>query len=523
MISQTKKDYAGDFAKAKSRDIVREMIGGLPKAQYFSHKMKVLFLPGIDAAEVFQVFDPLGIPRENIVGVERERDVFHELQRKNLGIQIVHSTLEDYIASRKSFDFDFLSFDFVGPTTTSQRESLCELLGKSKGSDIVVHIANQIRRDGPISRPNYLTGDVLSKNDKLSTMLDLDDNKFIDNVVSFVTESHDDYKGNGFDLKRRGDSFSQLLLEAATLEQDPYTYYKELYRFATGKNIDDLAKLTKIDYKNHTGSEITDKELYTNYIFGAIIQKLSVNGFSRFLRTNFPEMNDDAVSTVAMSIAVNFSTKRNYIPLSLKRYSYISESGCPMIGDIVHYKHPDQVYDSGKMFARQIGFPNRLQVLNRSRALQFLQQQFDAINDLGTKKTVDFSNLPERVFLGNSARPVLTKQRAIDEFRAGASVDDIKTKYRGVNGKPLSQWKAHFTMGRYGEKPIETDEVLVDKEDSDLEIITREDAIDLLSSGIPAEEINSAYPTSFSMKQLRAYQAHITRGSYRKDESEGLQ
>ena len=517
MTTQSEKSYADDFAKAKSRELVRDMIGRHPKAKYFPHKMNVLFLPGVDAAEVFQVYDPLGIPRANLVGIEREKEVYQELRRKNLGIQLVHSTLEDYIASRKGFNFDVLSFDFVGPTTSLQRTSLCGLLGKSRGSDIIVHVANQIRRDGPISRSNYLTGDVLSKNDLVTSMIRQGDHEFIGNILDFICKSDDDYKENRFDVKRRGDSYSQLLLEAATLEENPNRFFEELYHFSTGRNLDEFAKLVREQYKSELGAEMSDDELFNNYLFGATIQKTSMNSLMKFLKSNFPEFNDDAVEVGATAIATTFSTKRNYLPLALKRYSYISESGCPMIGDVVHYKHPEQMFNSAKMFARQIGFPNKLEVVNRSKALQFAQQYFDAVNEYGSKRSVDFGNLPERIFLGNSAKPVLTKQRAIEEFRAGSSVDEIKTKYRGVNGKPLSQWRAHFTMGTYNERTVETEEkeeVVIDSEDSDLEKITREDAIDLLSSGIPAEEINSAYPTSFTLRQLRAYQAHITMGSY---------
>ena len=98
-----------------------------------------------------------------------------------------------------------------------------------------------------------------------------------------------------------------------------------------------------------------------------------------------------------------------------------------------------------------------------------------------------------------------SKKRAIDEFRAGASVADIRSKYRAIGDKPLAQWKAHVTMGTYAE---------VKELDADVERITKPDAIELLSSGIPPREIYDCYPSSFSVGQLRAFKAHITMGSY---------
>ena len=80
--------------------------------------------------------------------------------------------------------------------------------------------------------------------------------------------------------------------------------------------------------------------------------------------------------------------------------------------------------------------------------------------------------------------------------------------------KPLAQWKAHVTMGTYDKVPKSEDEIVEYEEDSGLEKITKEDAIDFLASGIPPQEIYEAYPTSFTQGQLRAFKAHITMGTY---------
>jgi hypothetical protein len=123
-------------------------------------------------------------------------------------------------------------------------------------------------------------------------------------------------------------------------------------------------------------------------------------------------------------------------------------------------------------------------------------------------------NEKNRIFLGNSSKPVLTKKRAVEEFMAGATVEELKEKYRSWSNKPLPQWKAHVTMHTYDTKAN-----LEYEEDSNLEKITKEEAIDLLSSGIPVKEIYDAFPTSFSPGQLRAYKARLTIGSYSNKES----
>ena len=71
----TEKRYQSDWAKAKSRDLVKDMIQKTLLKFRKPEELSVLCLPGIDAEEIFQVYDALGIPRKNIVGVERESDI----------------------------------------------------------------------------------------------------------------------------------------------------------------------------------------------------------------------------------------------------------------------------------------------------------------------------------------------------------------------------------------------------------------------------------------------------------------
>jgi hypothetical protein len=62
------------------------------------------------------------------------------------------------------------------------------------------------------------------------------------------------------------------------------------------------------------------------------------------------------------------------------------------------------------------------------------------------------------------------------------------------------------------------EDISASPEDSDLEKITQEEAIDLIASGIPVNEIFSAYPTSYSVGQLRAFKAHLTMGRYKSEQ-----
>jgi len=181
-----------------------------------------------------------------------------------------------------------------------------------------------------------------------------------------------------------------------------------------------------------------------------------------------------------------------------------------MVGDVHFlshsYKYHDSVIELKRLFESEKidELADKIYKFSAERDKFFSPRSIKSLNE----------KRKNRLFLGSSSRPVLTKQRAIEEFKQGASVEDVLKKYRAIGEKPLAQWKAHVTMGTYESK----NEQLVEDnaEDADLEKITKEEAIELISSGIPVDEIIAAYPTSFSAGQLRAFKAHNTMGTYQK-------
>ena len=156
-VSQLSKRYESDWAKSKARTLLREMIKKHSLDYKKAQNLKVLCFPGIDAAEIFEVYDPLGIRRENIVGVEMVPKIADRLEELNLGIKVVPSTLEDYVNSQPDIDFDVISLDYTGPITSDQLEVLTDIRNKTKKSRFILHHANLMKRDR-LSYPLYSTG-----------------------------------------------------------------------------------------------------------------------------------------------------------------------------------------------------------------------------------------------------------------------------------------------------------------------------------------------------------------------------
>ncbi|MEK6898776.1 MAG: hypothetical protein AABW79_01630 [Nanoarchaeota archaeon] len=146
-MTQLQKDYANDPAKAKARDLLRGMVDRTLLRFQKPSDLYVLCFPGIDAAEIHQVYDPLSIPRENITGIERDPRVAQALEDKKLGIRIVNKSIENFVKEQDSFSFDVNSLDYCGPINQEQIGSLGKLLRKNENDEIIVHQANLAKRD----------------------------------------------------------------------------------------------------------------------------------------------------------------------------------------------------------------------------------------------------------------------------------------------------------------------------------------------------------------------------------------
>lgn len=104
--------------KARCRRHIKNFIGGHLKRPEWA---KVLCFPGREALEIFQIYDKLGIKRENIVALEQERGIFNELKRRNLGCELVNTSFEELVAKPTTEPFTIISLDFMGQLATYEK------------------------------------------------------------------------------------------------------------------------------------------------------------------------------------------------------------------------------------------------------------------------------------------------------------------------------------------------------------------------------------------------------------------
>lgn len=504
-MEEPQKRYNADWAKAKSRALLKDFTEKTILRTRKPSQTYVLCFPGVDAREIFEVYDPLKIPRANIVGLERCPLITRELEAQSLGIKVVNKTLEQYVSDSSHLPFDIVSLDYTGPILPSGVNLLNRLANKQTKKSWVLHHANLSRRD-PAGLEVYLwglggTGESNYTTNEFRTLVAAED----DTVPLLKSNAYSGLlltalKGRLKEDIRRIQAFlgkGENEFIAGRIEKYASKYGLSL------KDVDPSSLLDSFPDQSigtRSAGDFISSAIYNDLLSRkvGIIKGFSLDHFLEILKDGFQR------------------TKRHMV-VDAQRYSYISESGSPMIGDIYHVEDDSDTLKAARRFAELFGYPGSF-VFDQVK----FNKSFDHLVGLyvaarkrrmetykGLMKTV-FSE-DGRIFLGSSAKPVLTKSRAIKEFQDGANVEDIKAKYRGWTSKPLAQWKAHVTMGTYNAEPQEMRETIrEDAEDSDLERITKDQALELLNSGIPPKEINEAYPTSFTTGQLAAFKAWQT-------------
>ncbi len=516
------KHYANDYVKAKSRDLVRNMIDSTLLQFRNPSELKVICFPGIDATEIHEVYDPLGIQRYNITGVERDPAVADAILRKGLGITVVRSTIEEYVQKIGKHTFDVISLDYLGPCRATQLGTLQLLLQGQERDHVVLHVANLLRRDHQ-SFPFYFYGNALTES---STPLErkgtLPTPEFFSNGIYTRVK----------DLLRKrvdGEKFTaEKQMGYSTIIRACYTggtigACNKFLRFAAGREYEQLLRLVERTLKPlnlppfDRNSPFATHQHSTLY---PIVQNRLEDIIHQSIVTDCQhhQIYDPAIQQVIWIMLGSVAKERKvYQAKAAACYSYISETGAPMIGDIYYLSHPRKLNALCQELGRLVNFPHHFRIRNAD-----LDKVYKIVADFN-KETVKFSPADQikrigeavenRVFLGNSYRPSLTKERAIAEFERGATVPELRQKYRNANQFPLPQIKAHVTMGTYS---TERKTKKVQEDDTTPGQLTKEEVLDLLTSNIPIGEIIAAFPDSFTPGQLRAYKAHLTMKTYEK-------
>lgn len=117
-------------ARVKMREFIQKYLFSIKKPL----QTKVVCFPGAEvegeeALEVKEVYDSLGIPRANVVGLEYDANKAQRLERANLGIRVVNA-LDAIFFEKTGEKFDVISLDYTGHQTNEAVHSLELIAGR---------------------------------------------------------------------------------------------------------------------------------------------------------------------------------------------------------------------------------------------------------------------------------------------------------------------------------------------------------------------------------------------------------
>lgn len=416
---------------------------------------QVVFFPGPEVLEL-EVYDRLGIPRENVLGLENHAPSFETLQKRNLGIRLTDEPVDAVDFFRGTDEvFDIVNLDYTGVFSEDVAKTLEFIAGRQLLQEESIFGINVCgRRDGR-SRKFYASG-YFGANLK-----ELTEDKLEANSRRISTEFYDKIskKIEGAELGELKDigisSLIRTIFEKGIsiniinpiIQRNPA--FPQIDEILV-KGFEDMLKPpTRIELHNESRVYSLHMELLCDYLIDEGI---------------VPE----TAFTLARAIIMYYDNP--FLPIDNIRYKYISQNRSPMFSDFIHFSQ-----------ARNLIEPFQYAALNTYGSLElvellqsFLKKDIKSKHDLkrannnflkGLRVFQDIftrsSELEPRIHLGSSATlPKLTgelyfKER-VKDAEQGIPIEEthdrLLEEYR-TSPRSLPRFEAHVTMETYGVLP----------------------------------------------------------------------
>jgi len=406
--------YTYDFdSKAKARGKLKEFIETVYTSPYKRKNLKVLTMCGHENVEFDQVWDPLGISRENIQIIESDYEAYNLIKQNNLGCRITDYPMSDLdFLSRTNQNFDIINLDYMGTFDKAKRDSLRYIAGrrilKNKGLLATWYSG---RRENGGSKEWFET----------------EGNSMIEPEVSWKSE-----RGNII-LRMIWDIFSRGITNIK-----PHSYLSN----------DIFIKKYKKEYldlilKEENGLDLiishTKKDPRKELIWEAGFGKVALlNVLSRIA-------NDIGCDYTGIEEMLYQEPIESLISSSYKSYKYHSDNGCPMYVDINYFKTINTNILPKLIFKDNFNvFTIKLPRVFDKKELKKVRNELEKIvKNRDLTLGID-TGLPKRVYLGSST---LSKSKKKDE-----KIDLITEEIKILTSDEKDAIRA---LNREGYKPVE--------------------------------------------------------------------
>jgi len=407
------KDSYDYEVKAKARAMLKSTIQTIYPKPAARRTLKVLTLLGHQNLELEQIWDPLGVPRQNITNIEYDQKAY-ETSPKDRGTKNVFGNLEDVIKTLPE-SFDIINLDMVSPFNVHQRDilraiSFRQLLGE-KGILATWYLG---QRENRLAKKWFL----------------------------FNKEKYVSQKTEGEGLVERGDLISRMInciMLDGYLNFIPHWICNDEI---IGKKYEEFSRehLAK-----EWGIDPSGEDFEQRY---EIAQPIHANRAQLFMG---PVIKEFIESTPSLKL-LSDNSKRiyqdillyqkigSYFSMMQKRFRYIGNKKSVMVGDISYYKQLplDTIVEIQK-------FGSDFKILDH-RHSSLVKEQNRLFQQFIVSRRRCWENGQEiRVNLGSSYTPKsreplvekvnkedLTKEEAIYLLREGVPIEEILETYSGL-------------------------------------------------------------------------------------------
>lgn len=435
------KSY-NDPVKQKARERQREFI---KRNLSFRNPrdINVLCFPGAEtdgeeAIEVREIYDQLGIPRKNIVGLEADREKASRLERANLGIMVENSLDLDYFRETKN-QFDIISLDYTGYRDESRWQVLHEIAGR------------QILRGCGLLCTNYSARRETKQNQ--AQMLALQVDRYIfggeEQRINSLEQEIEMFSQEGkINLSEMRDNLTYRTMAilgmgtSALKGIDLLTTYPNYNQVQEAlSRAQEQGEITpgKVDnfhlshgYESGIDNNVTNPLCY-------LYRVVHLDHLSNFIaeRNGFTKNMARFITDMLVEREMGSQFKRD-----MERYSYISNKNFTMEMDLISVISAERIYKKfrGNLFYNPKTGKVTIRKMNRNEFC-------DAWEETRKKRR---PKIPERIHLGSSWVPPKRKQKLSEEqarelLEAGFSCKEIAEEYRGFTTMQLAGMKAHMT------------------------------------------------------------------------------
>jgi hypothetical protein len=474
MAVKTYNDPVKALARDKQKEFIRRHF---PKKKL--EKLKVLCFPGAEAVgeealEVREVYDELGVRRENIIGIEANKKKAQRLRDANLGIRVVEALDYDFLGYPSRYGvsnpcFDVISLDYTSYFGNLQRYTLDLIAGEKILANRGVLVTNYYgaREQGDVLEIMQLNHIISQQNwDGTRGM-----------TVDFRREGEKIYSEAS--LSQIGDIRSQGILDAVISSMncgrstiDPLLIPKYFLSLQRVKELEDLTKREDLE------------ELGISKGFRSPLERLArhrdVRVINRqdFLNKMFKSLNGRP--EIRLTDVFWLKATQGYSLEDHESYSYVSNKKSPMLFDLLYFDdHQSEISRKGFVEIERVNDVDInlrfLEGLSPKKRFRELEKTEKLLERLSMNMTVPKK---ERVFLGSSASngscchcntessfgnegednervifegiPIISKEDAIERLVRGESPREIAENYSGFSVYQLRGLKAVISRERNG-------------------------------------------------------------------------